>query len=354
VAWHRRGSRGPRRNEVRGIRGGDTDTYQALANRLDGLFDRLSSSPTSRASVRDALREAFEDEGLEIAWRRAGGDYVDAEGRHLDVSGHAADRLLSGGRSTAQSVLVIHNRRLSETPSVVRIVVRAAVMALQAAERRAHAETTLQDLADARLRLVAAADLERRRIERDLHDGAQQHLISLQVKASLIQHLITTDPTAAHRMLSELGADAEAALGQVRELARGVYPPTLDHEGLAAALRRETRRLPLPVVITRAGTRRFPPHVERALYFCSVEAIQNVLKHAGHHATINITILDEDDNVEVEITDTGRGFDTAASQNGSGLANMTDRIGALGGAVTVTSSIGHGSVIRCNVPLTRR
>jgi signal transduction histidine kinase len=226
-------------------------------------------------------------------------------------------------------------------------------MGLQAAERRADAETALRDLAGARLRLVAAADLERRRIEQDLHDGAQQHLISLQIKAGLIQSLITTDPATAHRMLSELGADAEAALGQVRELARGVYPPTLDHEGLAAALRRETRRLPLPVVITRAGIPRFPPHVERALYFCSIEAVQNVLKHAGPDATINITILDEDDRAGVEITDTGHGFDTAANQNGSGLVNMTDRIGALGGTVTATSSIGHGSIVRCQVPLHR-
>lgn len=351
MAWRRRRSRWPHRNELGGIDGGDADTYQALAASLDGLFDRLASLPASRGSVRDALREAFDDEGLEIAWRRHGGDYVDAEGRRLDVSGYVARSLLLGERRPAQTVVVIHNRRRSEPSSVVRIAVSAAVMALEAAERRADAETALQDLGDARLRVIAVADLERRRIERDLHDGAQQQLISLQIKASLIQQLMATDPGDAHRMLSELGADAEAALDQVRELARGVYPPTLDHEGLAATLRRETRRLPLPVKVTPAGARRFPPHVERALYFCSIEAIQNALKHAGSHATITITILDEDDNTGVEITDTGRGFDTAASQDGSGLVNMTDRIGALGGTVTVTSSIGHGSVIRCKVPL---
>jgi signal transduction histidine kinase len=218
-------------------------------------------------------------------------------------------------------------------------------LAAIASERR----RALLELADARARILAATDAERRRIERDLHDGAQQRLTGLRVKLGLADDLIQRDPDSARRMVDELGADIDEALTDVRSLASGIYPPLLVDFGLTEALRDLARHAPLAASVEIDGTDRCRPEVEAAVYFCCTEALQNAAKHAGAATTISIS-LKRHRAVNFEVHDDGRGFSPAHVRSGQGLANMRDRIEAVGGKVEVRSSPGIGTRVIGHIP----
>ncbi|HEX6487562.1 MAG TPA: histidine kinase [Candidatus Dormibacteraeota bacterium] len=210
-------------------------------------------------------------------------------------------------------------------------------------------QARLEELRLSRQRLVEAQDQERRRIERNLHDGAQQNLVALKVKLGLAEHLLGIDPDKARAALTELKTDADEAINTLRELARGIYPPLLAERGLASALEAQARKATVPVEIDSDGVGRYAEAVEAAVYFCVLEALQNVQKYAGaSQATVRLRA--QDGALQFEVSDDGRGFDPALVQRGAGLVNMSDRIDALGGSLTLSSRPGGGAVVSGTVP----
>jgi signal transduction histidine kinase len=208
----------------------------------------------------------------------------------------------------------------------------------------------LEELRASRQRLVAAQDEERRRLERNLHDGAQQNLVALKVKLGLAAMLTEKDPGKARMLLAELKGETDEALDTLRDLARGIYPPLLADKGLAAALEAQARKATVPVAVDADGVGRYPQEIEAAVYFCVLEAVQNIQKHAGaNNATIRLR--EEKAGLRFEVEDDGRGFDPEAQKRGSGTQNMEDRIDALDGSVSIASFVGSGTRVLGTIPL---
>jgi signal transduction histidine kinase len=206
------------------------------------------------------------------------------------------------------------------------------------------------DLRESRRRIVAAQDERARKLERDIHDGAQQQLVALAVKLGLVERLIARDVSAAERMVAEAKTDTSDALENLRDLARGIYPPVLADQGLAAALRSQARKAPMPVEVEPDGVGRYPEETEAAVYFSCLEALQNVAKYAeARHATVRLS--QADGVLTFEVTDDGRGFDPDAAERGSGLQGIADRLAALGGILTVRSAPGEGATIAGSLPV---
>ncbi|MEX1263127.1 MAG: histidine kinase [Actinomycetota bacterium] len=227
----------------------------------------------------------------------------------------------------AQAGLVLRNERLTSA-------LKARLVELQAAQKR----------------LVAAQDAERRKLERNIHDGAQQQLVALQVRQRLAEQLIDRDPTKAKEMLGQIQTDTGTALDDLRDLARGIYPPLLADKGLAAALESQARKATVPVRIDADGIGRFPQEIEAAVYFSTLEALQNTAKYADATAVV-ISIGRTDHQLTFSVTDDGHGFDPASSGRRSGLQGIADRLGALEGEVTVESAPGLGTVVSGVLPV---
>ena len=192
----------------------------------------------------------------------------------------------------------------------------------------------LDDLRASRQRLVAAQDQERRRLERNLHDGAQQNLVALKVKLGLAEALADKDPVRAKELVAQLKVDADEALETLRDLARGIYPPLLADKGLAVALESQARKATLPVTVDADGIRRYPQDIEAAVYFCCLEALQNVQKYAEANRAV-VRLRETNGDLSFEVRDDGRGFDPATAKHGAGMTNMADRLDALGGSLHV-------------------
>lgn len=207
------------------------------------------------------------------------------------------------------------------------------------------------ELQASRARIVSAADESRRMIERNLHDGAQQHLVALAVKVRLLSMKFGSDEPVLADALSELQDDIQTTVDEVRELAHGIYPPLLRDRGLEEALQNAASRSPLPVRVV-ATSMRFSPEMEAAVYFCCLEAMQNAAKYAGESARVDVRVAAEDDLLVFEITDDGVGFDFASVAQSQGFVNMQDRVGAHGGELTVDSRIGHGTKVVGQIPVT--
>ena len=207
----------------------------------------------------------------------------------------------------------------------------------------------LEELRLSRQRLVSAQDAERRRLERDLHDGAQQHLVALKVKLGLAEMLAAKDPEKAKATIAQLKVDADEALETLRDLARGIYPPLLAEKGLATALQSQARKATVPVEVDADGTGRYTQEVEATVYFCVLEALQNVQKYADASA-VTIRLRESDSILSVEVDDNGRGFDVDHVRKGAGLTNMQDRLDAIGGSVEIRSSLGNGTRVHALVP----
>ena len=208
-----------------------------------------------------------------------------------------------------------------------------------------------EELIASRARVVAAADESRRQIERNLHDGAQQHLVALAVKVGLVKTLMDADPETATGMLDELRADVQVTLDALRELAHGIYPPLLRDRGLPDALQTAANRAALPTTVEADGVGRHDTDLEAAVYFCCLEAMQNAGKHAGDGARICVAVGTGAGALWFEVRDDGAGFDTSRTGDGHGFVNMRDRLGAFGGELEVRSVVGEGTTIRGTVPV---
>jgi signal transduction histidine kinase len=207
----------------------------------------------------------------------------------------------------------------------------------------------VEELRESRRRLVAAQDDERRKLERNIHDGAQQQLVALAVKARLARQLVERDPTRTEEMLAQIEAETQAALEDLRDLARGIYPPLLADKGLGAALEAQARKALFPVRVDADGVGRFDQEVESAVYFSCLEALQNIAKYAGA-SSASIELRRADSRLRFTVTDDGRGFDPVAV-SGSGLQGVTDRLAAIGGTFRVDSAPGRGTTVTGEVPV---
>ena len=210
----------------------------------------------------------------------------------------------------------------------------------------------LDELRASRQRLVSAQDVERRRLERNLHDGAQQHLVALKMKLGLAEMLLARDPAKAAAILEQLKSDADEALETLRDLARGIYPPLLADKGLVVALESQARKATVPVRVDSAGVARYAQDIEATVYFCVLEALQNVQKYAGgSQVVVRLRASTDPATLTFEVTDDGTGFETATARKGAGLTNMNDRVDALGGKVQVLSRPGAGTTVSGELPL---
>jgi len=206
------------------------------------------------------------------------------------------------------------------------------------------------ELRASRARIVAAADESRRQVERDLHDGAQQYLVLMELKLGLLARGVAEDPKNA-ALAAELKSDLGNAMAELRDLAHGLYPAVLETDGLAAALRAAGERSTLPVSVDSDGLGRAAPDVEAAVYFCCLEAMQNAAKHAGEGASIAVKLGAKDGRLRFTVSDDGRGYDIDALGTSHGLQNMIDRIGALGGELAIESTPGDGTTVSGSVPV---
>ena len=207
------------------------------------------------------------------------------------------------------------------------------------------------ELRASRARVVAAADSERRRIERNLHDGAQQHLTALSIKLRMVYDLAGHDGELAKDLLEEACSEVDDAARELRDLAHGVYPPLLAVSGLPAALSAAARWSTLPATVDAAPLSRYPAEVEATVYFCCVEAIQNACKHAGGEATVTLRMREDAGTLTFQVADNGKGFDSEARGLGAGFLNMADRLGALGGSLDVESAPRQGTTVSGTIPV---
>ena len=321
-----------------------------------GAVRRLATDfigPPSGARVRDLLAGAFEDPSLEIIyWAPDPGQWVDAGGKPVRLPNEGSDRAVTevsdGGRRVAA---LVYDAALADPPIMSEVAGGFALVALENQRLAAELRSSLRELRDSRARILSATDQERRRIERDLHDGAQQRLVALGIKLELARELVESDPHGGSELLREIGTDVDDALGDMRSLAHGVYPSLLADYGLAQALRTAAEAGPLPSTVTAGDLGRYPEAIESAVYFCCLEALQNAAKHAEGATSVSLTFSENDDGrLAFEVRDDGPGLPEAVTP-GAGLANMRDRIAAVGGSLSIDSSPGGGTRVAGQVPL---
>jgi signal transduction histidine kinase len=207
----------------------------------------------------------------------------------------------------------------------------------------------IEELRASRRRIVTAQDERAKKLERNIHDGAQQHLVALAVKLRLARTTVASDPAKAGTMLDDLQSEANDALENLRNLARGIYPPLLADKGLPEALVAQARKSPVPVAVESDGVGRYPPEIESAIYFCCLEALQNVAKYANA-SRVEIRLAQTNGQIRFDVADDGAGFDTERLTSGSGLQGMADRLEAIGGAIDVRSELGRGTTVSGTIP----
>ncbi|MGH2672238.1 MAG: histidine kinase, partial [Actinomycetota bacterium] len=211
-------------------------------------------------------------------------------------------------------------------------------------------KATIEELRASRQRIVTAQDARARKLERDIHDGAQQQLVALTVKVGLTEQLLARDPEKARAILAELKTDATDALGTLRDLARGIYPPLLADKGLLTALESQAQRVPVATTVEAESVGRFSPEIEAAVYFCALEALQNVAKYANARGVF-IHLAAPNGHLTFQVRDDGVGFDPDSAGRGTGLQGMADRVEALGGSLEIRSVVGEGTTVFGRIPI---
>jgi signal transduction histidine kinase len=299
--------------------------------------------------LRQALARALGDPSLEVAyWFPEAGRYVDSDGRAVELPPADSGRLTSvverGGQPVAA---LIHDPALKENAELIDSVCAAAAMTLENERLQAELRARLSDLQASRARLVDATEAERRRIERDLHDGTQQRLVSLAMSLGLLETKLPADPEAAKPIAQEARAALAVALEELRELSQGIHPAVLTERGLGAALEELADRAALPAYLEVSIDERPSAAVEAAAYFVVSEALTNAAKHS-HASEVRVAAQRAGGLLTVEVQDNGIGG--AVLVGGSGLRGLTDRVEALGGRLTVSSPPGRGTSLRADIP----
>jgi signal transduction histidine kinase len=315
------------------------------------VLRRLNRESLGRPTFRELeglLRKPLGDPGLRLGfWQAESSGWTDGDGGALAPPGAGQDAT-EVDRDGNAAIAIVHDEQLSEDPELLQAAGAVALMALENAELDSAWRQALHDLRDSRARLANASDDERRRLAQDLHDGAQQRLVAIQISLQLLH-----DDDEKHHLDERLEAirkDTGEAIEDLRTLAHGMYPALLGDHGLTDALRSVATRTPVPIKVTDTGIGRCAPAAEAALYFCSLEAIQNALKHAGNDAHVAIVLGRNHDQAYFTVADDGAGMATTGAGDGMGLTVMRDRMGAVGGELEVISSPGTGTTIRGTAP----
>ena len=322
----------------------EIDGWRVLRRLVAGSLQKSASRELERN-----LAAALNDPALRLGfWQPDFGMYVDTDGLELTAPRAGSGRVLTEvQRDGHRAAAILHDEQLREGPELVQAAGAAALLMYENAKLEDDLRDVIADLRDSRARLTAASDTERRRLERNLHDGAQQKFIAFRMKLSSVRE--QARELALQRRLSELDGDLEGALESLRELAQGIYPALLADEGLGAALESVGDDTDSPVQVS-ANVGRFPIAIESAVYYCALEALQNAQKHAGPQADPMVLVEERDGGLELTVRDQGRGFDESSAKPGDGLRNMRDRIGAIGGELVVESSPGRGTIVHARIP----
>jgi signal transduction histidine kinase len=312
------------------------------------LVLRLEHAPPQ--TIRDELARALDDPSLEVAlWLPDRGAYADPLGRRVDLPQDGADRVVTKIAQDGHPLAaLVHDPTLRDEPELVEAAAAAARLSLENARLHAEVHAQLDKVKESRARIVEAADDERRRIERDLHDGAQQRLVALALELRSAQHQLggAGDP-GVEQLLSAAVSELQTAVAELRELARGIHPAVLTESGLAAALESLATRSPLPVGVEIDIDPRAPANVEATAYFVACEALANVVKHAAAtEATIRASRRDE--RLVLEVEDDGVGG--AVLNGGTGLRGLADRVEAHGGTLRIDSPLGSGTRVTGEIP----
>ncbi len=307
------------------------------------LIERISLDP---GALQDALRTALHDDTLVVAyWLPELGEYVELNGEVPETEGREVTEITNHGRRVGA---LVHDPAVCEWPDLLHEAAAAAALAIENARLQVELRARLEALRASRTRLVEAGDAERRRLTRDLHDGAQQRLVSLMIELKLARSRFDQDPELARKLLDSAVANAAAAVDDLRDLAAGIHPAVLSQRGLDAAIESLATRASFPVELESRLQDRLPLPVETAAYFVVAEALTNVAKYANAtHAAVSTRV--EGGTAVIEVRDDGAGGADATS--GSGLRGLADRVGALDGTLRVDSPAGAGTVIRAVIPL---
>ena len=324
-----------------------------LAIASQNLAGRLAEHPDP-GELQAALSETFDDPALQIVYPREAGGWVSGSGDEVAPpvpgSGRRLTEVHDDGRVIAG---IVHDETLAGEHAFIDAARAYAVLTLDNRRLGDEAAALLDEVRESRMRIQASADDERRRVERDLHDGAQQRLVALRIKLELAAERIDGSDRRNAQLIRELGGDIEGALDEIRSLARGIFPSPLADRGLVEALRSAALQTVLPAAVHTNNTReRYPRAIESAAYFCCLEAMQNASKHALRARSIVIELADNG-VLQFEVRDDGDGFVVEAVEAGVGLMSMHDRLAAVGGDLHVVSAPGRGTRVIGRIPLDR-
>ena len=315
---------------------------------VSSLVHRLGGG-IGRGSLRDALAEALGDPEVALAyWVPKRDDYVDSAGRPMQLDpapkGKIATVIEHEGRRVGA---IVHDAELAEERDLVRAVGAAAALTLENERLDAELRAHVDELRASRARIVTAGYTERQRLERDLHDGAQQRLMALGINLRLARDLVTSDTQQTAELLDASLEELNQATRELRELARGIHPAVLTDHGLDAALNGLAGRTPVPVELVQTLDKRLPSSVESAVYFVVAEALTNVARYAEAQ-TVRVTVVRSNGHVDVQVSDDGVGG--ADPAHGSGLRGLSDRVAALDGRLELTSADGNGTTVKATIP----
>jgi signal transduction histidine kinase len=314
---------------------------------LGALVRRLGQAPRAGA-LRDELARALGDPSVELAyWLPESGQYVDADGREVNLPPPGSDRAVTEVQREGRRIAaIVHDPALLDDVEQIHAAGSAAALALANDRLEAELRAKVEQLSISRARIVESSDAARRRIERDLHDGAQQRLVSLALSLRMLRSTINGDAEAV-RQLDAARSELDEALDELRDLARGIHPSVLSDRGLEAAVDALAGRAPVPVEVERMAHARLPDRIESAAYYVVAEALTNVAKYArATHANVRLTC--DNERVLVEVIDDGVGGADPAT--GSGLRGLLDRVSALGGTLEIDSRPGAGTTVRATIP----
>jgi signal transduction histidine kinase len=309
---------------------------------LTTLLERLAARPTPER-WRDAVAEALDDRSLRLGFHDPMTDaYREPSGHALVPPPPEAHQAWVPVERVGQPVAaMVIDETLTEDPELVHAAASATLLAVENGALEG-------ELRASRARILEAANAERRRIERDLHDSAQQRLVALRVHLSLVGERL--DQAWERALLERLGVEVDEAIGELRDVAHGLYPQLLGQLGPVAALEAVARRSVIPVTIRDRGLARHAEPVETTIYFCCVECLQNAAKHAGPGASVAVELGERDGHVTFSVTDDGMGFDPAGVHLGAGLTNLSDRVAAVGGTIRIDAHPGAGTRITGTIP----
>jgi signal transduction histidine kinase len=318
--------------------------------RAGAVGELVARLGVDRASLTDTLSAAMDDPTLKLAyWLPQAERFVDGSGRTMDLPserdpGRAATMVERDGERIGA---LVHDRSLCEEPELVSAAAAAAALAMANERLEAELRARLEDLSESRARLIEIGLAERQRLERDLHDGAQQRLVALSLQVHVARAKLTSDPEAAGAILDRARDELRLALEELRELARGIHPAVLTDRGLGAAIAGLASRFPMPVQVLTTPLARLPTAVEAAAYFVVSESLANMAKHAGA-SRATVRVARQNGMAVVEVQDDGCGG--ASMESGNGLKGLADRLAGLDGRLEVVSPPGQGTTVRARIP----